>query len=50
MTYLKSVCKQLQEITQLTTFTALIKLSTIQPGTMFPDLIQEKYHQFTPSQ
>ena len=27
-TYLKSVCQQLQEITQLTTFAALIKLST----------------------
>ena len=34
-THLKSVCQQLQEITQLTTFEALIKLSTTSQAQRF---------------
>ena len=44
-TYLKSVCQQFQEITQLTTFAALIKLSTTVPK--FSQIKKIRCSQFT---
>ena len=44
-TYLKSVCQQLQEITQLTKFAALIKLSTTNQAHCFPTAYLTAYKQ-----